>query len=79
MLDGIDPLPRDPYGPFRLPVMDRHRDMGTIVMGKSEAGIVQVGDKLKMMPNKTVVKVPAGILFERRVSKDACPPPIIAA
>lgn len=53
--------------------------MGTIVMGKSEAGIVQVGDKLKMMPNKTVVKVPAGILFERRVSKDACPPPIIAA
>jgi peptide chain release factor subunit 3 len=28
------------------------QDMGTIVMGKSEAGFVRVGDVLQVMPNK---------------------------
>ena len=28
------------------------RDMGTVVMGKSEAGVVKKGDTLMMMPNK---------------------------
>jgi len=57
ILDEIEPLTRDPMLPFRMPVMDRYRDMGTMVMGKSEAGVVSVGDKLMMMPNKTMVKV----------------------
>jgi peptide chain release factor subunit 3 len=35
-----------------MPVVDRYRDMGTMVMGKSEAGIVKVGDVLQVMPNK---------------------------
>jgi translation elongation factor EF-1alpha len=28
------------------------RDMGTVVMGKSEAGVVKKGDTLMVMPNK---------------------------
>jgi hypothetical protein len=36
----------------RMPVVDRYRDMGTMVMGKSEAGLVKVGDVLQVMPNK---------------------------
>lgn len=28
------------------------RDMGTVVMGKSEAGVVKKGDSLMVMPNK---------------------------
>ncbi len=36
----------------RMPIVDRYRDMGTMVMGKSEAGLVKVGDVLQVMPNK---------------------------
>ena len=54
VLDNTDPLPRDPLGPFRMSVIDKYKDMGTIAMGKSEAGIVRKGDRLYVMPNKCV-------------------------
>ena len=38
--------------PFRMPIIDKYKEMGTIVMGKSESGLVSVGDKLMVMPNK---------------------------
>lgn len=37
---------------FRMPIIDRYRDMGTIIMGKSEAGVVKKGDTLLIMPNR---------------------------
>ena len=52
LLDNADPLPRDPLAPFRMSVIDRYKDMGTISMGKSESGIVRKGDRLYVMPNK---------------------------
>jgi peptide chain release factor subunit 3 len=58
-LDDLDPLERNPDAPFRLPVLDKHKDMGTIVMGKTEAGTVRRGDKLVVMPNGVNVKVAA--------------------
>ncbi|KAK9844180.1 hypothetical protein WJX81_007181 [Elliptochloris bilobata] len=58
-LDGIQPLERDPLAPFRMSVIDKYKDMGTIVMGKSEAGIVRKGDRLYVMPNKVPVTVSA--------------------
>ena len=60
-LDDLDPLERNPDAPFRLPVLDKHKDMGTIVMGKTEAGTVRRGDKLVVMPNN--VKVTVAALF----------------
>ena len=30
--------------PLRLPVVDRWKEMGTILMGKLEAGFIRVGD-----------------------------------
>lgn len=33
--------------------------MGTMVMGKSEAGLLRVGDSLLVMPNRARVKVEA--------------------
>ena len=54
LLDNADPLPRDPLAPFRMSVIDRYKDMGTIAMGKSESGIVRKGDRLYVMPNKSV-------------------------
>ena len=58
-LDDLDPLERNPDAPFRLPVLDKHKDMGTIVMGKTEAGTVRRGDKLVVMPNNVKVQVTA--------------------
>jgi peptide chain release factor subunit 3 len=57
ILDEIDPISRDPFAPFRMPIMDKYKDMGTVVMGKCESGVVAKGDKLTMMPNKVAVKV----------------------
>ncbi|EFJ40194.1 elongation factor-like protein [Volvox carteri f. nagariensis] len=59
VLDNIEPLERNPLAPFRMPIVDRWKDMGTIVMGKSESGFVRVGDVLQVMPNKLRVKVDA--------------------
>ena len=60
----MQPLERDPLAPFRMSVIDKYKDMGTIVMGKSEAGIVRKGDRLYVMPNK---RAPGWILL--RVSE----------
>eukprot|EP01018_Ginkgo_biloba_P031390 Gb_17011 [translate_table: standard] len=56
-LDGLELPLRDPKGPFRMPIIDRFRDMGTVVMGKIESGSVRQGDSLVLMPNKAPVKV----------------------
>ena len=57
MLDDVEPLPRDPLAPFRMSVIDRFKDMGTIAMGKSEAGLVRKNDRLYVMPNKCACMV----------------------
>lgn len=44
---------------FRMPVMDKIKDLGCCVSGKSEQGIVCVGDRLLVMPNRVTVKVTA--------------------
>lgn len=58
-LDAVELPPRDPKGPFRMPLIDRFKDMGTVVMGKIESGTVRQGDSLMIMPNKVHVKVVA--------------------
>lgn len=57
VLDGIELPLRDPKGPFRMPLIDKYRDMGTVVMGKIESGSVRRGETLIVMPNKAQVKV----------------------
>nr|QKY15201.1 elongation factor-like protein (EFL) [Polytomella parva] len=57
ILDGMEPVERNPLAPFRMPIVDKWKDMGTVIMGKSENGFVRVGDVLQIMPNKLRVKV----------------------
>jgi peptide chain release factor subunit 3 len=40
-MDKTEPPPRDAMASFRMPVMDKYKDMGCVVMGKSESGVVQ--------------------------------------
>jgi len=35
-----------------MPIIDKFKDMGTVVMGKVESGSVREGDSLLVMPNK---------------------------
>ncbi|BAT72656.1 hypothetical protein VIGAN_01008200 [Vigna angularis var. angularis] len=68
-LDAIEVPPRDPKGPFRMPIIDKFKDMGTVVMGKVESGSVREGDSLLVMPNKDQVKVVAIFIDEDRVKR----------
>ncbi|WIA14996.1 hypothetical protein OEZ85_001702 [Tetradesmus obliquus] len=69
-LDTVEVQQREPTAPFRMPIVDKYRDMGTMVMGKSEAGLVQIGDMLQVMPNKLRVKV-EGIFRDEQESTAA--------
>lgn len=42
-----------------MPVVDKYKDMGMVVMGKVEAGEAKKGQSLLLMPNRV-----SGILFE---------------
>jgi len=57
IMDCIEVPLRDPKGPVRMPIMDKYKDMGTVVMGKIESGTISEGDNLVVMPNKANVKV----------------------
>jgi peptide chain release factor subunit 3 len=59
VLDDLESPDRDPTKPFRMPLQDKYKDMGTVVMGKIESGTVRRGDNLLVMPNKIPVKVVA--------------------
>lgn len=56
-LDSLPPMSREETGPFRMPIVDKYKDMGTIVLGKLESGAVGKGTQLLMMPNKVPVEV----------------------
>ncbi|KAI3797654.1 hypothetical protein L1987_32915 [Smallanthus sonchifolius] len=66
-LDALEVPPRDPNGPFRMPIIDKFKDMGTVVMGKVESGSVREGSNLVIMPNKVQVKVLAIYCDEDKV------------
>ncbi len=61
-LEHLRPPERLLTGPVKIPISEKHKEMGTMVMGKLESGVIQVNDKLVMMPNKVPVVVDALIL-----------------
>jgi len=52
-------LERKLNAPFMMPVNAKYRDMGTMVDGKIEAGVVKKGMSLVMMPRKQAVEAAA--------------------
>eukprot|EP00262_Sarcandra_glabra_P001811 TRINITY_DN1197_c0_g1_i2.p1 TRINITY_DN1197_c0_g1~~TRINITY_DN1197_c0_g1_i2.p1 ORF type:complete len:522 (+),score=121.42 TRINITY_DN1197_c0_g1_i2:346-1911(+) len=68
-LDAIEVPPRDPNGPLRIPIIDKFKDMGTVIMGKIESGSVCEGDSLLVMPNKAHVKVLGVYCDENKVKR----------
>jgi peptide chain release factor subunit 3 len=45
--------------PLMLPISEKYKDMGTIVVGKLESGHLRKGESLMLMPNKNLVEVAA--------------------
>ncbi|KAL1116064.1 hypothetical protein AAG570_005559 [Ranatra chinensis] len=56
-IDNLPSLNRKMDGPFLMPVLERYKDMGTVVMGKVESGEMKKGQSLLLMPNRTPVIV----------------------
>lgn len=55
--------------PLMIPISEKYKDMGTIIVGKVESGHVRKGDSLLLMPNKDVVEV-GGIYNEMEEETD---------
>jgi peptide chain release factor subunit 3 len=58
-LDGTPMVDRKINSPLMMPISEKYKDMGTIVVGKIESGHLKKGDNLILMPNKTPVDVAA--------------------
>ncbi|XP_039289643.1 eukaryotic peptide chain release factor GTP-binding subunit ERF3A isoform X2 [Nilaparvata lugens] len=56
-IDNLPSLNRKMDGPFLMPVVEKYKDMGTVVMGKVESGNMKKGQSLLLMPNRTPVTV----------------------
>ncbi len=62
LLEHLDKMPmvsRKIGAPLMMPVSEKYKDMGTIVVGKIESGHIRKGDALLLMPNKNVVEAAA--------------------
>ncbi|XP_051824877.1 eukaryotic peptide chain release factor GTP-binding subunit ERF3A-like [Antechinus flavipes] len=71
-LDDLPNFNRSVDGPIRLPIVDKYKDMGTVVLGKLESGSICKGQQLVMMPNKHTVEV-LGILSDDVETDSAAP------
>ncbi len=58
-LDNLKSLERRVNAPFMMPISGKYRDMGTMIEGKIEAGVMKKGASYIMMPNRDDVSVAA--------------------
>ena len=58
-LDNMSALERKVNAPFMMAVAGKYRDMGTMIEGKIEAGVIKKGMSLVMMPNRQSVDITA--------------------
>ena len=49
-LDELEPPERLLEYHVRMPITDKYNDMGVVIMGKVQAGLVKVGDKMVIAP-----------------------------
>lgn len=45
--------------PLMMPVSEKYKDMGTVIVGKVESGILRKGEHVLLMPNKNQVEISA--------------------
>uniref|UniRef100_A0A8D3CXV9 G1 to S phase transition 1 n=1 Tax=Scophthalmus maximus TaxID=52904 RepID=A0A8D3CXV9_SCOMX len=67
-LDSLPNFTRSNDGPVRLPIVDKYKDMGTVILGKLESGCISKAQQLVMMPNRVL-----SLLSDDVETDDACP------
>ncbi|KAF2837571.1 hypothetical protein M501DRAFT_937521 [Patellaria atrata CBS 101060] len=58
-LDSMQTLERKVNAPFMMPIAAKYRDMGTMIEGKIEAGVLKKGNTYLMMPNRENISISA--------------------
>ncbi|KAF2494905.1 hypothetical protein BU16DRAFT_527861 [Lophium mytilinum] len=58
-LDNMQTLERKVNAPFMMPIAAKYRDMGTMIEGKIEAGVIKKDTKYMMMPNRELISISA--------------------
>ena len=58
-LDDLKSLERKVNAPFMMPVSGKYREMGTMIEGKIEAGVIRKNGSYLLMPNRDEVSVAA--------------------
>ncbi|EXJ72851.1 uncharacterized protein A1O5_03999 [Cladophialophora psammophila CBS 110553] len=58
-LDGMAKIQRNINAPFMMPIGAKYRDMGTMIEGRIEAGVIQKTSTYVMMPNREEVGISA--------------------
>ncbi|XP_032357403.1 eukaryotic peptide chain release factor GTP-binding subunit ERF3A isoform X1 [Etheostoma spectabile] len=71
-LDSLPNFTRSNDGPVRLPIVDKYKDMGTVILGKLESGCISKAQQLVMMPNRHTVEV-LSLLSDDVETDDATP------
>ncbi|EFP92612.2 peptide chain release factor eRF subunit 2 [Puccinia graminis f. sp. tritici CRL 75-36-700-3] len=59
LLDNMKLTDRKYNAPLMMPISEKYKDMGAVVVGKLESGKVTKGESVLMMPNKTSAEVSA--------------------
>ncbi|KAI7867560.1 P-loop containing nucleoside triphosphate hydrolase protein [Spinellus fusiger] len=58
-LDNMLTLDRKINAPLMIPIAEKYKDMGTIIVGKIESGSIKKGQSVMLMPNKRLTEVTA--------------------
>lgn len=58
-LDSMQTLERKVNAPFMMPIAAKYRDMGTMIEGKIESGVIKKGGSYVMMPNRETISIAA--------------------
>lgn len=58
-LDNMTALERKVNAPFMMPISAKYKDMGTMIEGKIEAGVIKKENTYLMMPNKEKISISA--------------------
>ncbi|KAF5387642.1 hypothetical protein D9615_000384 [Tricholomella constricta] len=58
-LDHMPMVDRKLNAPLMMPISEKYKDMGTVIVGKVESGLLRKNDHLVLMPNKDEVEVTA--------------------
>ncbi|XP_053270068.1 eukaryotic peptide chain release factor GTP-binding subunit ERF3A isoform X1 [Pleuronectes platessa] len=71
-LDSLPNFTRSTDTAVRLPIVDKYKDMGTVILGKLESGTISKAQQLVMMPNRHTVEV-LSLLSDDVETDDATP------